>query len=338
MPIAKQKPIFEGLTIALAGELGGQWTETNIARWVGLREGTFVQQMDESVTHLVCSAEEFKKNGPKVKAALSRKGKCDVVTLDWLEDSMHKARRVPEGQFSLIKALKAQRKKERDKVKIAKGLEQAEKSVNPNFYHIYCDSSYFFYKVTLDGKVEGERYILSLHESNSARPHMYWFVAKYYRKKGHTQALYYRPSECPGRFDGEYAHFKAFFQTKTGVPWDLRLSKAATGDFTYTPPTGGKPVGFALEPAPEPDPSSADEQQQQQLGTSQTDIETEIESPKPLHYTTATFSHKDNTDAGVETAYTAATFTCDVVDPPTGDTSITTNDTNSSTCASAITA
>ncbi|KAK3333539.1 hypothetical protein B0T19DRAFT_440293 [Cercophora scortea] len=334
MPVAKQKPIFKGLTIALAGELGGQWTETNIARWVGLREGTFVQQMDESVTHLVCSAEEFKKNGPKVKAALNRKGKCDVVTLDWLEDSMHKAQRLPEGKFSLIKALKAQRKKERDKVKIAKGLEQAEKSVNPNFYHVYCDSSYFFYQVTLDGKVEGERYILTLHESNSARPHMYWFVAKYYKKKGHTQALYYRPSECPGRFDGEFAHFKAFFQTKTGVPWDLRLSKAATGDFTYTPPTGGKPVGFALEPKPEPDPSTDHQQAANQI---KTETETKTESPKLL-YTTAKLSHEDNvgtgTDASVimETTYTAAIFTCDVVD------SSTTNNDSTKSCASGIAA
>lgn len=57
----KEKPIFRGLTIAVAGDLGGQWTDINIARWVGLREGRFTRAMDESVTHLVCSNEEFRR-------------------------------------------------------------------------------------------------------------------------------------------------------------------------------------------------------------------------------------------------------------------------------------
>lgn len=57
----KEKPIFRGLTIAVAGDLGGQWTDINIARWVELREGRFTRAMDESVTHLVCSNEEFRR-------------------------------------------------------------------------------------------------------------------------------------------------------------------------------------------------------------------------------------------------------------------------------------
>ncbi|KAL2260577.1 hypothetical protein VTK26DRAFT_5356 [Humicola hyalothermophila] len=40
----KEKPIFRGLTIAVAGDLGGgQWTDANIARWVALRGGAFVR-------------------------------------------------------------------------------------------------------------------------------------------------------------------------------------------------------------------------------------------------------------------------------------------------------
>lgn len=63
MPPAKVKPIFRGLTIAAAGDLGGsaQWTDTNIARWVSLREGRFVREMSDEVTHVVCSSEEFRK-------------------------------------------------------------------------------------------------------------------------------------------------------------------------------------------------------------------------------------------------------------------------------------
>lgn len=51
MRTRKEKPIFRGLTIAAAGDLaeGGrrssQWTDTNITRWVELREGKFVRTM-----------------------------------------------------------------------------------------------------------------------------------------------------------------------------------------------------------------------------------------------------------------------------------------------------
>jgi hypothetical protein len=64
---AKEKPIFKDLLIATAGDLGGQWTDVNIARWVGLREGrlsTERRRLEDGVTHLVCSAEEFRnRNG-----------------------------------------------------------------------------------------------------------------------------------------------------------------------------------------------------------------------------------------------------------------------------------
>jgi hypothetical protein len=70
----KPKPIFRGLTIVAVGDLGGstQWTDTNMARWIGLREGKFVrderlvrEMLGEShqVTHLVCSGKEFRRMG-----------------------------------------------------------------------------------------------------------------------------------------------------------------------------------------------------------------------------------------------------------------------------------
>lgn len=91
MRTRKEKPIFRGLTIAAHGPLGGseQWTDTNITRWVTLREGRFVriggggggggesnggsaekgkgvegkgngdEVLGEEVTHVVCSKEVF---------------------------------------------------------------------------------------------------------------------------------------------------------------------------------------------------------------------------------------------------------------------------------------
>lgn len=64
-PGRAEKPIFRDLTIAVAGDLGGQWTDTNIQRWVALRAGKFAQEIDASVTHLVCSHDEFKKKGSR---------------------------------------------------------------------------------------------------------------------------------------------------------------------------------------------------------------------------------------------------------------------------------
>ena len=103
-----------------------------------------------------------------------------------------------------------------------------------------------------------------MFESNNAKPHLYWFVVKYYKKKGDTQAKIHRPSHAPGRFAREFALFQSFFRMKTGIPWAQRLVKPGATDkrvFLYQPPvsqphkivkpskltciqTGGKPVGW----------------------------------------------------------------------------------------------
>lgn len=59
------KPIFQGLVIATAGSMGETWTDVNLSRWISLRKGSFVHQMDASVTHLVCTQEEAKTKTPK---------------------------------------------------------------------------------------------------------------------------------------------------------------------------------------------------------------------------------------------------------------------------------
>lgn len=67
----KERPIFRGLNIAVAGDLtsaNSQWTDANIARWVGFREGRFVgsgEAIDGCVTHLVCEKGEFERHGSR---------------------------------------------------------------------------------------------------------------------------------------------------------------------------------------------------------------------------------------------------------------------------------
>ncbi|KAK3296244.1 uncharacterized protein B0H64DRAFT_461274 [Chaetomium fimeti] len=279
----KEKPIFRGLTIAAVGNLGGsaQWTDTNIARWVGLREGRFVRDGagagagasvsmgagkiigvgngegtgaggDAEVTHVVCTGEEFRRRGRLVKAALKCPKTCHIVTLDWLEDSMLKGKRLDEELYSHLRALKRERERERKRLMVIKGLEKAVKEVNPNLYHLYRDHTFFQYEVVMtrdneEAGIQGERYILSMFESNNDKPRLYWFVAKYYKKKGDTQAKIHRPSHAPGMFAREFALFQSFFRVKTGIAWAQRLVKEGTTDkrvFQYQPPTGGKPVGW----------------------------------------------------------------------------------------------
>ncbi|KAL2155869.1 hypothetical protein VTH82DRAFT_611 [Thermothelomyces myriococcoides] len=253
MPPAKVKPIFRGLTIAAAGDLGGsaQWTDTNIARWVSLREGRFVREMSDEVTHVVCSSEEFRKGKGLIKMALKSPKTCQIVSLDWLEDSMFKGRRLDEEPYSHSRALRRERERERRRLMVIKGLEKAVKEVNPQLYHLYRDHTFFQYQVVItrdneEAGIQGERYILSIFESNNSRPHMYWFLAKYYKKKSDTQPKIYRPSHAPGVLAREFALFESFFRIKTGIPWAQRLVKAGNTDktyFRYQPPTGGKPVG-----------------------------------------------------------------------------------------------
>ncbi|EGO57882.1 hypothetical protein NEUTE1DRAFT_43047 [Neurospora tetrasperma FGSC 2508] len=253
----RPRPIFKGLNIALSGTFHGQWTDTNISRWVNLRAGTFSWRMSEDVTHLVCTKEEFDKKGRKVKEALARAykkdKKCYLVSLDWLEDSIHERKRLREDEFSHVATLKALKNKARLERKIAKGVEEEDRAVNQNLYRVYFDPTDFFeYNIILarddeEMGITGERYVVKLYESN-ALPHLYHVGVRYYKSKKDTMPKLHRLTETPGDFQREYESFKRFFEIKVGYPWDERLVRGVGSlgakFFSYQPPTGGKPVGW----------------------------------------------------------------------------------------------
>jgi hypothetical protein len=56
--------------------------------------------------------------------------------IDWFEDSINKRQKLPEKPYLLLQSLKKERAKERQDAKIIKGLEQAERSVNPS--KLFC--------------------------------------------------------------------------------------------------------------------------------------------------------------------------------------------------------
>ncbi|KAL6853123.1 hypothetical protein J3F83DRAFT_719169 [Trichoderma novae-zelandiae] len=87
-----------------------------------------------------------------------------------------------------------------------------------------------------------------LWESN-AKPHLYWFAAKFMKKKGDCQPSFHRPSPCSGPWRREMDLFMDLFRIKTGIEWQDRVVGQGTmpsAFFQYSPPTGGKPVGRRL--------------------------------------------------------------------------------------------
>lgn len=74
-------------------------------------------------------------------------------------------------------------------------------------------------------------------ESNSSRPHLYLFRAKYLRRKGDSKPAYHQPSPVFGTLQHALKEFQFFFKNKTGVEWDHRLDNAwLPGKFRYEPP------------------------------------------------------------------------------------------------------
>ncbi|KAK7415865.1 hypothetical protein QQX98_005554 [Neonectria punicea] len=247
------RQIFKNRVLAAAGPLPGQLTVENLDRWSQIRKGRFTEDFDDDVTHLLCTREQFNKRVPRVKEALKRGKALHIVHYDWFEFSTVQEKRQSEREYSMRNILAKQNALRREQARIEKGKKDGEKSVNTNFFHIYIDREFFPYQIDLTRDDEaagefGQRYTLCLWESD-AKPHLYWFTAKFLKKKGNSQPSYHRPSPCSGKWRAEMDLFMEFFRIKTGIDWEDRVVKMNTMEtsfFQYTPPTGGKPVGRRL--------------------------------------------------------------------------------------------
>ncbi|KAL8371331.1 hypothetical protein RB595_001249 [Gaeumannomyces hyphopodioides] len=151
--------------------------------------------------------------------------------------------------------MRAEEASAREAKKMEKGreLEECGRFVNEAMYRIYTDASGFQCKASISRDDEehgvlGERFDLTLFESR-ARPHLYWFAAKHYKKKGSSQTSYYRPSGSCQTYEHELALFKSFFLNKTGVRWEDRASPtcAEEGCFRYIPLTRS-PLASVCDP------------------------------------------------------------------------------------------
>lgn len=139
---------------------------------------------------------------------------------------------------------------------------------NIDSYHIYVDRELFPYQIELtrddaEAGEFGQKYTLcvsippfspitcpliftsthsltplQLWESN-AKPHLYWFTAKFIKARGSSQPKYHRPSAHAGKWRPEMDLFADFFRIKTGVAWEDRVVRMKTMPacyFQYSPP------------------------------------------------------------------------------------------------------
>ncbi|TQW00388.1 anthranilate synthase component II [Cordyceps javanica] len=233
------RQIFKNRVLAAAGPPPPSITLDNLRTWIPLRKGRFAEQFEDEVTHLLCTHKQFKKRVPLVKKVLQNYKRVHIVHYDWLEFSAVANRRLPEWEYSMRNIVAKERAEKREKNRQESGRREGERGVNPTLFHVYQDREFFRYQIDLtrnksdDGEF-GQRYTLTLWESN-AKPHLYWFTAKFMRRKGDLHAGYHRPSSCSGKWRHEMDLFKNFFRIKTGIEWQDRVLLE-----------GGKPVGRRL--------------------------------------------------------------------------------------------
>ena len=55
---------MQGCTVAVTGDFGLARSHEKMKQWVDRNGGTFSKDITKSVTHLVCSKEEWKRNAP----------------------------------------------------------------------------------------------------------------------------------------------------------------------------------------------------------------------------------------------------------------------------------
>ncbi|OAQ99642.1 hypothetical protein LLEC1_03337 [Akanthomyces lecanii] len=263
------RQIFKNRVIASAGPPPESITLQNLRSWIPMRKGRFAEPFDDEVTHLLCTHEQFKKRVPLVKQVLKEHKRIHIVHYDWLEFSAVFNKRLPEREYSMRSIFAKEKAEQRERNRQENGRREGERgpavlqanvtSLLPALFHIYRDREFFKYQIDLtrnnseDGEF-GQRYTMTasppdnLWESN-AKPHLYWFTAKFMRRKGDPNAAYHRPSICSGKWRREMNLFMDFFRIKTGIDWQDRVLLEGTtplSAFQYCPPKGGKPIGRRL--------------------------------------------------------------------------------------------
>ncbi|KAI0199694.1 hypothetical protein F4808DRAFT_205228 [Astrocystis sublimbata] len=240
---------LSGCVVAIADKLDeDEWRSEKVRAWVEGWGGRFLSDMDDSVTHLLCTEEKFKKKILHVQKALKNKG-TKIVMNDWLEDSINKKAVLRSLPYQLDEKAKKEAAKERKAKKNAQCAQNALDYVDERFWHVYSDTTYFRYQVELkrndpeSGNV-GEKHLLTLWQSNP-KPMNYLCTTIF--TKRFKPAIRQQLNESPVDLAEGLKMFEAFFKKRTGISWDDRIEKMGTTGphlYQYQPPSGGKPLGL----------------------------------------------------------------------------------------------
>ncbi|KAJ0309201.1 hypothetical protein COL516b_003099 [Colletotrichum fioriniae] len=257
--------IFNKMVITAAGDFPSGCSREQMVQWVKMRKGKFSLHLDETTTHLLFTDEEFKSKNKhhRIKEAERRNRtkhakKIHIVSWSWFTKSCRDNKRPAMNEYR-YDAMKIKEEKEAQaQIERARAAASAYRWIRPESYSVAKDLTSFEYKVDLfrsseneDGTLH-EKYELYFFRSHCSRPHMYWFGAKLFHKKDSGKWVergIERPSPSCSTFRNEYDRFRKFFELKTKIRWADRVARAGTQEktaFSYSPPTGGKPVGCRM--------------------------------------------------------------------------------------------
>lgn len=112
--VRAEKAIFRGLTLSIAGTItnsaGGIIKNEDIMRWFKIHGGSFVTEVDEATTHLICSIDEYNKGKNSSQGAFLRyeTGEmCVVDDMDFqLKEPVHLQPKIINVRSSFLIGLK----------------------------------------------------------------------------------------------------------------------------------------------------------------------------------------------------------------------------------------
>ncbi|MCJ1272321.1 hypothetical protein MMC21_000107 [Puttea exsequens] len=255
---------LRGFTIAVTGDFGEQRGHDKIRQWIHVNGGSFAHGIRNEVTHLVCSTKHFKTNIKMVRQARAFRS-INIVSFDWLEDSLMKHTPLSARNYMLENIVKAKflektRKRVKKKENIDQGMEQFEKGctefkedMKTDGYEIYRDIyDNFAYDITLARANllinENERYQLKLYTTHTA-PKMFACFVKYSAPGNKSWSRVLAPTGSS--WETAWAAFEQFFKLKTRKEWAMRFYKYEMGkeapsqekNFNYSSPAKGEPRG-----------------------------------------------------------------------------------------------
>ncbi|ORY14416.1 hypothetical protein BCR34DRAFT_599192 [Clohesyomyces aquaticus] len=114
--------VLKKLVISSTGDHGPK-VEPNLKKWVENNGGKWVARATKGMTHLICTKAAWKKQPEAVTAAL--KYCAQIVSYDWLEDSLMSKRKLAERKYTLQNLTQARRKK-KEMVRMGKKVDAAK--------------------------------------------------------------------------------------------------------------------------------------------------------------------------------------------------------------------